>query len=134
MSLFVGSTAGYAPAFQKQAVNPKTDKVYIDPITGEKTTYKPGLIFPAQEEKKSNATKKTVTVLGLAATAVAAYLFRGKLKGVSTKVVDFVKNSKIGQKVKPYLQTAKTKVVNLYNSGAQWVKNLLKKAPATPTP
>ena len=46
-SLFVGSTAGYAPAFTtKSSLIHKTDKVYIDPITGEKTTWKPGLIFP----------------------------------------------------------------------------------------
>lgn len=138
-SLFVGSTAAYAPNFQQRAVNPKTDSIYIDPITGEKTTWKPGLIFPEKEEKKSNTTKVVGTVAGLAATAILAYVFRGKLKGVATKVVDFVKNSKVGQwakdgldKVKPHLSTAKTKVVDLYNKGVKWVKNLFKKAPATP--
>ena len=70
-SLFVGSTAAYAPNFQQRAVNPKTDNVYIDPITGEKTTWKPGLIFP-EKEQKSNTTKVVGTVAGLAATAVLA--------------------------------------------------------------
>ena len=139
-SLFVGSTAAYAPNFQQRAVNQKTDNVYIDPITGEKTTWKPGLIFP-EKEQKSNTTKVVGTVAGLAATAVLAYVFRGKLKNVATKAYTYLKNSKVGQwvkdglaKVKPHLTTAKTKVTNLYNKGAQWVKNLFKKAPATPTP
>ena len=85
-SLFVGSTAAYAPNFQQRAVNPKTDNVYIDPITGEKTTWKPGLIFP-EKEQKSNTTKVVGTVAGLAATAVLAYVFRGKLKNVDIKWV-----------------------------------------------
>ena len=139
-SLFVGSTAGYAPALQQKAVNPQTDKVYIDPITGEKTTWKPGLIFP-EKEQKSNTTKVIGTVAGLAATAVLGYVFRGKLKNVAAKAYTYLKSSKVGQlaknslaQFKPYLATAKTKAANLYNKGAQWVNNLLKKDPTTPTP
>lgn len=139
MSLFVGSsTQAYAPAFQRSA--PYKDNVYTDPVTGEKTTWKPGLIFPDKEEKTSSTTKKTVTVLGLAAAAVTAFLFRGKLKNVAGKAITYLKNSKIGDiakkglnKVQPYYTKAKKAVVNVAIKGADFVKNLFKKAPtATP--
>lgn len=140
-SLFVGSTAAYAPNFQQRAVNPKTDRVYIDPITGEKTTWKPGLIFPEKEEKKSNTTKVVGTVAGLTATAILAYVFRGKLKNVATKAYTYLKNSKVGQwakdglnKVQPYLTKAKNAVTGAATKCVDFVKNLFKKAPATPTP
>nr|QGT49773.1 hypothetical protein Melaina855_1600 [uncultured Candidatus Melainabacteria bacterium] len=139
MSLFVGSTSSYAPAFQQRSVNPYKDKVYTDPVTGEKTTWKPGLIFPDKEEKTSSTTKKTVTVLGLAAAAVTAFLFRGKLKNVAGKAITYLKNSKIGDiakkglnKVQPYYTKVKATVVNAAPKGVDFVKNLFKKAPVTP--
>lgn len=140
-SLFVGSTAAYAPAFQQRAVNQKTDRVYIDPITGEKTSWRPGLVFPEKEEKKSNTAKVVGTVAGLAATAILAYVFRGKIGKAASQAYTYLKNSKVGQwvknglsKVQPYLTKAKNAVTGVATKCVDFVKNLFKKAPAAPTP
>ena len=60
-------------------VNPYKDKVFIDPKTGEKTTWKPGIYNPEQNDTKKT-TKNVGHLLALAAAGVLAFAFRGKIK------------------------------------------------------
>lgn len=73
-----------------QYVNPFKDKVYIDPKTGEYTTWKPGIYNPEQNDSNKTA-KKALTLAAVVAAAITAFIFRGKIKAGGQKVLDLAK-------------------------------------------
>ncbi len=95
---------------EKGKIDPRHDKVFIDPKTGELTTWKPGIYDPKQREKANKAGKTLGTVLGAALALGLAFIFRGKLKTLGTKAIETLK---------PYLKTAMTKGQGLLNKGKE---------------
>ena len=95
---------------EKGKIDPRHDKVFIDPKTGELTTWKPGIYDPEQREKANKAGKTLGTVLGAALALGLAFIFRGKLKTLGTKAIETLK---------PYLKTAMTKGQGLLNKGKE---------------
>jgi len=126
-------------SFGRRGVDPMNDSIYIDPKTGEFTTWKPGIHNPEQG-KKNNYTKTALTVLALATTAVLGFVFRGKLKDLGGKVVDAVKNAKIGDYFKnlkdklPKMDAVKDTLKGWKDSAVNFFKGLIPKKGATPTP
>lgn len=97
-------------------INPFIDKVYIDPQTGKRTTWKPGLVIKPKDfeypknpglipdkeitdNNKAEAKKRLAVVAGALITAGLAFLFRGKIKGGV---------SKAAEALKPYLEKLTT--------------------------
>ena len=110
---------------EKGKIDPRHDKVFMDPKTGELTTWKPGIYTPdfdptknfkpgiydpEQREKANKAGKTLGTVLGAALALGLAFIFRGKLKTLGTKAIETLK---------PYLKTAMTKGQGLLNKGKE---------------
>lgn len=124
-SLSINSAASYYPAFQARSVNPKKDKAYIDPQTGELTTWKPGLYDPEAQEKANKRKKALLTTLVLAVGAAAVWFFtKGKGRPYADKLL---------KKAKPYMD----KAVETLKKGWDKVKNFFgfgKKATQAPTP
>ncbi len=123
--LSINPAVSYHPAFQSRSVNPHKDKAYIDPKTGEATTWQPGLYDPEAQEKAKKRKKALVTTLVLAVGAAAVWFFT---KGKGRPYAD-----KLMKKAKPYMD----KAVDTLKKGWNKVKNFFgfgKKAPATPTP
>ncbi len=93
---------------EKGKIDPRHDKVFMDPKTGELTTWKPGIYDPEQKEKSSKAGKTLGTVLGAALALGLAFIFRGKLKTLGTKALETLK---------PYVKTVLTKGQSILNKG-----------------
>ena len=121
-SLSVTPAASYYPAFQSRGVNPKTDKVYVDPQTGELTTWQPGLKNPQAEEKSNTRKKAFITTLVLAAGAAAIWFFT---KGKGKPYLD-----KLMTKAKPYVD----KAVDFFKKGWDKVKSFFGKGSKTTAP
>ena len=134
MSLNVGSVNAYAPNFQSRGINPRKDKVYIDPQTGERTTWKPGIYDPeAQQRNADRRAKVAGGLLGLSAIA-AAIVFRKPIgKAVvagAKKVAEFAKPfakkgleyaGKAVNFVKDHAQGLIAKVVKFFGKGTSAV-------------
>ena len=158
MSLFVAPTGyGYSTAYAPAAtsftsnrkVNPHKDAIFIDPKTGELTTIKPGIYDPEKQEKKG---KGGLIALGATIAAAAlAFIFRGKIAKipfVANKVLPAlrnvgtwisgkwtaVKNSGVVKTVTDGVKNGFEAVKKFAGKAWDAVKNLFKKAPATPTP
>lgn len=111
----VGTSVGayYVPKkAKKQPINPSKDKVYVDPKTGEYTTWKPGIYDPKQEESKK-AAKIAVTLMALSATALIAYMFRGRIRNNGETLL---------KKAQPYAQEAYKRAAGVINSAKDFVK------------
>jgi len=135
-------------------INPYTDKVYIDPQSGKRTTWKPGLVvdrpknfeypknpglIPDKEVTDANreAAKKRLAALGaVILTAGLAFLFRGKIKGGVDKVITALK---------PFLEKLTTGGKNVWgkvvksagkyaNEAKTFAVNLYKSAKTTAAP
>ncbi len=134
MSLNVGSVNAYAPNFQSRGINPRKDKVYIDPQTGERTTWKPGIYDPEAQQRNADRRAKVARgLLGLSAIA-AAIVFRKPIgKAVvagAKKVAEFAKPiiekgteyaGKAVTFVKDHAQTLIAKVVKFFGKGTSAV-------------
>lgn len=123
-SLSVNPAVSYYPAFQSRSVNPRKDKAYIDPQTGEATTWKPGLYDSEAQEKANKRKKALVTTLVLAVGAAAVWFFT---KGKGRPYLD-----KLVTKAKPYVD----KAVETLKKGWDKVKSFFggkKAAPSAPT-
>ena len=118
----------------KGHIDPRHDKVYIDPKTGELTTwepgiynlnfdptknFKPGIYDPEQREKAEKSGKTLMGVLGALTAAGLAFLFRGKIKAGALKA---------GAAIKPYVKTAITKGKGLLNKGIELAKPVIAQA------
>ncbi len=116
-----------------QYVNPFKDKAYIDPKTGEYTTWKPGIYNPEQNDSNKTA-KKAVTLAAIVAAAITAFVFRGKIKAGGQKVLDLAKPyidkvaKHIPQSVKDVVKPAITKAKDLATKGYNAVKPYVTKA------
>ena len=134
MSLNVGSVNAYAPNFQSRGINPRKDKVYIDPQTGERTTWKPGIYDPeAQQRNADRRAKVAGGLLGLSAIAAAIVFRKPIAKAVvagATKVAEFAKPfakkgleyaGKAVNFVKDHAQTLIAKVVKFFGKGTSAV-------------
>lgn len=122
-------------------IDPLKDKVYIDPKTGERTTWKPGLrplepkdypknpgLIPDKEitdKKRAEARKRAAAVGAALLTAVLAFLFRGKIKGGVSKAVETLK---------PYFETATKKCGELFQNGFKTLEGVVDKAAKAVTP
>lgn len=133
--------------------DPKESKVYIDPKTGELTTWKPGIYNPEQNDSKKTV-KRAAALVAATAGLIAAIVFRGKIKagamgaykyikpylqklpqgvkdfgkkGINLvkKGIDFVKNTKVAS----YIKNAATKVKPYISKAVNFVKNIFTKAP-----
>ena len=141
----VGYQVGFIPVGGTglRGVNPYKDSVFIDPRTGQLTTWQPGL-KPEQEEqpKKKSGAKKGIIALGLA--ALTAFLFRGKIKNSkiwkntiapaltsaknwATKTYNTVKT-----KATPYIKKGVEYAKNVANKVVNWFKKLTTKPSALP--
>ena len=78
------------PYYGTAPVNPRHDKVFLDPKTGEYTTWKPGII-PTPEMIENNKRKRRLRFLSLVGLGVLAYVYRGKLKQGMKIATDFIK-------------------------------------------
>lgn len=108
----VGTSVGayYVPKkAKKQPINPSKDKVYVDPKTGEYTTWKPGIYDPEQEKKRSLAKG----VVAGALTALLVFMFRGKIRTNGTNLL---------KKAQPYAQEAYKRAAGVINSAKDFVK------------
>ena len=93
-----------------RGINPRKNKVYLDPRTGELTTWQPGIYIPEEQKKPKNTFKK---LLALAGAALLAYIFRGKIKAGGKFVLE---------KAQPYVQKAYAKCVELAGKAGEFLK------------
>lgn len=109
-------------------INPFIDKVYIDPQTGKRTTWQPGLVverpkdfkhpenpglIPDKEitdNNKATAKKRLAALGAVLLTAGLAFLFRGKIKGGV---------SKAAEALKPYLEKLTTGGKNVWGKAVK---------------
>lgn len=76
---------------KKGKIDPRKDKVYYNPVTGELDTWKPGIYDPEkQEENRSKIRKLLGGVLGVATIGLGGLIFRkpiGSLVGKAASVL-----------------------------------------------
>lgn len=122
MSLNVGSVNAYAPNFQSRGIDPRKDKVYIDPQTGERTTWKPGIFDPEAQQRNADRRAKVATgLLGLSAIA-AAIVFR---KPIGKAVVAGAK--KVAEFAKPVIEKGAELVRPVVNKVSEFVRPVIDK-------
>ena len=151
----VGYGVAYTPAnvtavpMTGRKVNPYKDPIFIDPTTGERTTWQPGIYDPDKKEKKGKGV--IITLATAAAAALLLYAFRGKIansalwKNTLKPALDtaktwlsgkytLLKNSKLGTKIVNGFNAVKnskfvTKVTDMVKDAYKTVVNVFNKAP-----
>lgn len=109
--------------FSRRNIDPYKDKVYIDPKTGEYTTWKPGIIQPKKESNSSNIILGLLGALGALLLAIA---FRGRIKG---GIAEFLKAIKayIPKGVKGFAKNIIDYALNLYKTAKTYIPVGVKK-------
>lgn len=97
-------------------IDPRHDKVFYNPQTGELDTWKPGIYDPNKKDTHNGA--KVIGLVGAAAALALAFIFRGKIKAGAGKVMEAAK---------PLAEQALTKGKALLTKGTEFVKGIFNK-------
>lgn len=108
--------------------NPFKDKVYLDPKTGEYTTWKPGIYNPEQQDS-NKAVKRAAGLAAIVAAVITAIVFRGKIKTGATKALDLAKPyiDKIVAKTPKSVKDIVKKGLNVVKPAVTKAKDVVKK-------
>lgn len=101
---------------KKGKIDPLHDKVYYNPKTGELDTWQPGIYDPNKKDTHNGA--KVIGLVGAAAALALAFIFRGKIKAGTGKVMEAAK---------PLAEQALTKGKALLTKGTEFVKGIFNK-------
>ncbi len=98
-------------------IDPRHDKVFYNPQTGELDTWKPGVYDPNKKDTHNGA-KVIGGLVGAAAALALAFIFRGKIKAGAGMAMEAAK---------PWAEQALTKGKALFASGKDFVKGIFNK-------
>ena len=102
---------------KKGKIDPRHDKVFYNPQTGELDTWKPGIYDPNKKDTHNGA-KVIDGLVGAAAALALAFIFRGKIKAGAGKAMEAAK---------PLAEQALTQGKALLTKGTEFAKGIFNK-------
>ena len=102
---------------KKGKIDPRHDKVFYNPQTGELDTWKPGIYDPNKKDTHNGA-KVIGGLVGAAAALALAFIFRGKIKAGAGKAMEAAK---------PLAEKALTQGKALLTKGTEFAKGIFNK-------